>query len=469
MIFTSIPFWAVFVVFLTIYAILRRSTQTGMMLYVSAVSLGFFYLANGWLAQLLPLTALFSWALTSIMRQQTGSRRKTLLTVVILILLAPLVFFKYADAAILCLNRLAAANFPLLQLALPLGISFYTFQAVSYAVDVYRGRFQGEVSFLEYLFYLTFFPVVFAGPITRAETFFPQIRRRRPLSQYMAYQGLWLILMGMIKKAVIADYIAQYNNWIFDSPLTYSGFECLMGLWGFSLQIYLDFSGYSDISIGIAALMGIRLRDNFRFPYQSRNVTEFWHRWHISLSTWFRDYVYIPLGGNRRGIGRTALNCLITLLVAGIWHGSSLMFVLWGLLHGLALVVHKSLLPQLRRIPDVWCIRALSTLLTITFITVNWVLFRAPDLSTAGELLGQMFTSFHPEVISSFVSVRFTWVMMTLLSTLLLFVSERAYNRMTASFVLTPWLVKLLLFTAVLLLAVEFHTSSITPFLYYKF
>jgi D-alanyl-lipoteichoic acid acyltransferase DltB (MBOAT superfamily) len=325
------------------------------------------------------------------------------------------------------------------------------------------------VSFLEYLFYLTFFPVVFAGPITRAETFFPQIRRRRPLSQYMAYQGLWLILMGMIKKAVIADYIAQYNNWIFDSPLTYSGFECLMGLWGFSLQIYLDFSGYSDISIGIAALMGIRLRDNFRFPYQSRNVTEFWHRWHISLSTWFRDYVYIPLGGNRCGISRTALNCLITLLVAGIWHGSSLMFVLWGLLHGLALVVHKSLLPQLRRIPDVWCIRALSTLLTITFITVSWVLFRAPDLSTAGELLGQMFTSFHPEVISSFVSVRFTWVMMTLLSTLLLFVSERAYNRMTASFVLTPWLVKLLLFTAVLLLAVEFHTSSITPFLYYKF
>jgi len=469
MIFTSISFWAVFIIFLVIFAMLYRSTRTGMMLYVTIISLGFFYLANGWLMQLLPLTALISWSLTKIMNQYSGSRRKILLLGIILLDLAPLLFFKYANFAISGLNVLIAGNFPIMDIALPVGLSFYTFQAISYSVDVYRKNFTIDVSFLEYIFYLSFFPLLFAGPITRAETFFPQVRRQQTISERLMYSGLWLIILGILKKAVVADYIAQYNNWIFDSPLTYSGFENLMGLLGFSMQIYLDFSGYSDISIGIAALMGIHLRENFRFPYQSLNVTEFWHRWHMSLSTWFRDYVYIPLGGNKYGRVRTAIHCLITLMLVGIWHGSNIMFALWGLMHGLALILHKSLQRILRNIPSNWLTKPFCILITGIFIVCSWAVFRSPNIDTASTIFKQIFTNFNPESISAFWAMRPTWLLMMVICLMLLFIKEKYYNRMMIKFIYSPWLVKLLAFAFAVQLAIEFHTSNITPFLYYNF
>lgn len=469
MVFTSIQFWAFFVIFLMIFAILRRSTRTGMMLYVTAVSLGFFFLTNRWLMQLLPLTALISWSLTKAMRQYDGAKRKAFLATVILLDLAPLAYFKYAGFAVSCLSRLWDSNFALPDIVLPIGISFYTFQAISYSTDVYRKRFTLDVTFLEYLFYLSFFPLLFAGPITRAETFFPQVRRHQPLNERMAYMGLWLIIMGILKKAVVADYIAQYNNWIFESPLSYSGFESLMGLLGFSMQIYLDFSGYSDMSIGIAALMGIRLRNNFLFPYQSLNVTEFWHRWHISLSSWFRDYVYIPLGGNKKGNWRTALNCLFTLLLVGIWHGSSITFVIWGAMHGTALVMHKAFRPWLRRIPDNWCTKPFSVLLTATFIICGWAVFRSPDLDTASLIFRQIFTDFRPESIPAFWTMRATWLTMLVVSCMLLLVREKYYNRLMIKFIYSPWLIKLAAFAFAVQLAIEFHGSDVTPFLYYNF
>lgn len=469
MIFTSIQFWAVFVVFLTIFALLRRSTRTGMMLYVTIVSLGFFYFANGWLMQTLPITALISWSLTKAMRQYNGSKRKAFLTVIVLLDLAPLIFFKYANIAISGLNDLLVGNFPVMDIALPVGISFYTFQAISYSADIYKNRFTMDVDFLEYIFYLSFFPLLFAGPITRAETFFPQIRHQQPASERLMYYGLWLIIAGILKKAVVADYIAQYNNWIFDSPLTYSGFENLMGLLGFSVQIYLDFSGYTDISIGMAALMGIRLRENFRFPYQSLNVTEFWRRWHISLSTWFRDYVYITLGGNKKGKIRTGINCIVTFLLVGIWHGSSIMFILWGMLHGMALAIHKSMQHGLMRIPNTCFTKALCILVTGIFIVCSWAVFRSPDINTAITIFKQIFTDFRPESIPAFWTMRPTWLLMMVICGLMFFIKERYYNRMMIKFIYSPWLLKLMAFAFVAQLAIEFNTSNITPFLYYNF
>ena len=469
MIFTSIQFWAVFVVFLTIFALLRRSTRTGMMLYVTIVSLGFFYFANGWLMQTLPITALISWSLTKAMRQYNGSKRKAFLTVIVLLDLAPLIFFKYANIAISGLNDLLVGNFPVMDIALPVGISFYTFQAISYSADIYKNRFTMDVDFLEYIFYLSFFPLLFAGPITRAETFFPQIRHQQPVSERLMYNGLWLIIAGILKKAVVADYIAQYNNWIFDSPLTYSGFENLMGLLGFSVQIYLDFSGYTDISIGMAALMGIRLRENFRFPYQSLNVTEFWRRWHISLSTWFRDYVYITLGGNKKGKIRTGINCIVTFLLVGIWHGSSIMFILWGMLHGMALAIHKSMQHGLMRIPNTCFTKALCILVTGIFIVCSWAVFRSPDINTAITIFKQIFTDFRPESIPAFWTMRPTWLLMMVICGLMFFIKERYYNRMMIKFIYSPWLLKLMAFAFVAQLAIEFNTSNITPFLYYNF
>ena len=469
MIFTSIHFWAVFIVFLTIFALLRRSARTGMMLYVTIISLGFFFVANHWLMQLLPLTALISWSLTRVMKQYDGIKRKAFLWIIILSDLAPLAYFKYANLVVFCLNGLLEGNFALPDIALPVGISFYTFQAISYSIDVYRRNFTLNVSFLEYIFYLSFFPLLFAGPITRAETFFPQVRRHQPLNERLAYMGLWLIILGILKKAVVADYLAQYNNWIFDSPLTYSGFENLMGLLGFSMQIYLDFSGYSDISIGIAALMGIRLRDNFRFPYQSLNVTEFWRRWHISLSTWFRDYVYIPLGGNKKGKLRTGIHCLIILLLVGIWHGSSIMFVIWGALHGLALVIHKAFQRWLRLIPDTWYTKPFSLLITATFIICSWVVFRSPNMDTAIMLFKQILSDFRPESIPAFWTMRSTWLLMLIVCSLLLCIKERYFNRLMIKFIYSPWLMKLLAFACAVQLVIEFHSSNITPFLYYNF
>ena len=469
MVFTSIHFWAVFIIFLMIFAMLRRFTRTGIMLYVTIISLGFFFFANRWLMQLLPLTALISWSLTKAMRQYEGTKRKVFLLIIILLDLAPLIYFKYAGFAVSCLNSLWENNFSLPDIALPVGISFYTFQAISYSIDIYKKRLILDVSFLEYIFYLSFFPLLFAGPITRGETFFPQIRRNQPMNERLAYMGLWLIILGILKKAVVADYIAQYNNWIFDSPLTYSGFENLMGLLGFSMQIYLDFSGYSDISIGIAALMGIRLRDNFRFPYQSLNVTEFWHRWHISLSKWFRDYVYIPLGGNKKGMMRTIIHLLITLLLVGIWHGSNIMFVIWGALHGLALATHKVFQRWLNLIPSTWITKSVSFLFTAIFVVCCWAVFRSPDINTAYTIFRQIFTNFHPQSIPAFWTMRSMWVLMIIVSCALLCIRERYYNRLMIKFIYSPWLMKLLTFTCAVQLSIEFHSSNITPFLYYNF
>ena len=383
--FLSIGFWAAFCAFFLIYIFVKKWSRTAMLLWVLAFDLFFFWQANGWLMLLLPATAAVNYFLTEFLRRKapdnTGTasttpthgthpaRRKLLLALIVLLDLAALVYFKYSGFFVEgILNPLFKSNFAVGDIVLPIGISFYTFQAISYSVDVYRGKYESRPDFLEFCFYLSFFPLLLAGPITRAGRFLPQIRRAEPATRHELRLGLWLVILGLLKKGVIADYLAVYNNLAFDSPISYSGYELLMAVFGYTMQIYLDFSGYSDISIGIAALMGFRLDVNFRFPYRSLNLTEFWRRWHISLSTWFRDYVYIPLGGNRKGQARTLLNNFLTMVVAGLWHGSTWMFVLWGALHGAGLAVHKLFRGWLKKIPDTWPVKALSWLLTMLFV-----------------------------------------------------------------------------------------------------
>lgn len=469
MLFTTIQFWAAFVAFLFLFALLQKTKRELLQLYVIAASLAFYYLTGSWLMLLLPATALASWVLTEWMSEAKGAGQGWLLLLIVTLDLLPLLFFKYGHPFSLLLGRMLATNFSLQAIALPIGISFYTFQAISYSVDVYRRDFRIRVTFLEYLLYLSFFPLLLAGPITRAGTFFPQIRRERVVSERLLYAGLWLVILGIVKKAVVADYIAQYNDWIFSAPDAYSGFECLMGLLGFSMQIYLDFSGYSDISIGIAAMMGIRLRENFAFPYRSRNLTEFWHRWHISLSTWFRDYLYIPLGGNRHGLPRTCLNLLITMTAAGIWHGSTLMFLLWGLLHGLGLAVHKVCQPFLRDIRDNWLTIPVSRILTLCFVILCWAVFRSPDIGTARQLLSAIFTRMDLGYAVPFFLARTTWCLLLAASVLSLFVGERLYRHAEAKFIHWPWLMKLLAFLSVVQVVIELNSSDIQPFLYFRF
>lgn len=473
--FSDFSFWLLFLFFLAFYALIRRWSRLGMLLYVSAFSLLFFWLANGWFMLLLPGVALVSWgAARGLMPAGRSSSsvlmlRRLTLTMAIVVILLPLVYYKYSNFCISTVNSLVSNNFQLLDIVLPVGISFFTFQAISYVVDVYRGRFTLQVSFLEYFFYLSFFPLLLAGPITRAEALLPQVRRGGPVSERCLYLGVWLVMLGLVKKCLIADYIAQYNNWIFDDALSYSGFECLMGILGYSVQIYCDFSGYSDMSIGIAALLGFRLRENFAFPYRAHNLSDFWRRWHISLSSWFRDYLYIPMGGNRRGRARTYFNNIITMLVAGLWHGSSWMFVLWGGIHGVGLVAHKAMKRWLGRLPKSLWVDSLSVLITFVFVSVAWVFFRSVDVASACQLLVHTVADFDIAYFVPFVKVRPLWLVLVLLPLVAHSISDRGFRRLQIRFICLPWGVKMLVFALVLQLVLQVSTSNVQPFIYYQF
>lgn len=471
MLFNSMSFYAVFIVFLMIYALLYKTSRTLMMLYVTLFSLYFFTRMNPAEALLLPLTALLSWSMVRRMNECKGILRQRWLCFIVIVDLLPLLYFKYAHLGLDLLGRLLRDNCPLTDVVLPVGISFYTFQAISHAVDVYRRRLRLKMDFLEYLFYLSFFPLLLAGPITRAGNMLKQMREHAPIDARLLYTGLWLVMIGVLKKCVVADYVAQFNNWAFEEPALYNGVELLMAALGFSVQIYCDFSGYSDMSIGIAAMMGFRLRENFNLPYQSLNISEFWRRWHISLSTWFRDYVYIPLGGNRVGRARMYFNNFLTMFVAGLWHGSTMMFALWGVLHGLALVVHKMCRHLfLDRLPAhrLW-IKVPSWLLFQSFLLLTWVFFRSADIATAMLFFRRVFTEFDVECIPAFLSQRPLWVIMVFVAMLAHGIRERWFYRLQEYFIILPWWCKSLLFLVVLQLAIEFGNSEVQPFLYYKF
>ena len=388
---------------------------------------------------------------------------------IVVVDLLPLFYYKYTNFFIEILRDLTSSNFSPLSIILPVGISFYTFQAISYTVDVYKKRFTVETSLLEYAFYLTFFPLLMAGPITRAETLIPQLKHRYHITDTQVYTGLWLIMVGLVKKALIADYIAQYNNWIFDDPTAYSGFENLMGIMGYSLQIFCDFSGYSDISIGIAMLMGYELKENFRYPYQSLNLQEFWHRWHISLSTWFRDYLYIPLGGNRKGKLLTYFNNFISMVVAGLWHGASWMFFFWGVLHGIGLVVHKFCRQWLDKIENTWYVKFVAWAITYSYVMFTWVFFRSPNLHTAFEIIKKVFTDFSWAYLVPFVETRTAWVVFVALGMGLHAIRERHTERLKQRFIDSPITLKVILLFIVLQLVINFRLNDIQPFIYAQF
>ncbi|MDE7397741.1 MAG: MBOAT family protein, partial [Muribaculum sp.] len=383
--------------------------------------------------------------------------------------LSVLGFFKYANFFLWNWNQMVESNFQPLDIILPVGISFYTFQSISYIVDVYKKRIAPTETWIEYIFFLSFFPALVAGPIVRADYFLPQIKSSTHATAADMYQGLWLVMLGVIKKSIIADYISQYNDLIFQTPDGYTGLESLMGLIGYVIQIYCDFSGYSDMAIGIALIMGFRLSRNFNFPYKSQNLSDFWRNWHISLSTWLRDYVYIPLGGNRRGTIRTYVNNFLTMLIGGLWHGAAWKFVLWGGMHGIGLAVHKLCQPWLRKIPDIWPVKALSWALTMTYVALLFVFFRADSLQDSIIILRNIFTNFDPEYIVPFIKVRYVWLIMVLIIIVAHSLPRRWYDVASEKFVSAPWCVKLLLFIVVVQTVVQFMSENVAPFIYFQF
>lgn len=469
MLFSSGTFWVLFLAFIPLYSLLKRRLWQ-MIVFVVAFSFYFYYKSSGVFVILLFATSLFDWLLSRLLvKLKSPAARKLCVALSLIASLGILGYFKYANFFLWNINAMVGANFQPLDLILPVGISFYTFQSISYIVDVYKGRVAPTATWLEYAFFLSFFPALVAGPIVRADYFLPQIRENRHATRDEVYMGLWLIILGVVKKAVIADYIAQYNDLIFQSPTGYSGFETAMGIIGYTMQIYCDFSGYSDMAIGIAMIMGFRLAQNFNFPYKSQNLTDFWHRWHISLSTWLRDYIYIPLGGNRKGTKRTYINNFATMLIGGLWHGAAWKFVFWGAMHGAGLAVHKASKPWLDRLGSSWPVKAFSWLLTMTVVALLWVFFRADSWTDSWLIIHNAFTGFSPDYILPFASARTLWLIMMGVIILAHALPTRFWGKAAAAFVRSPWIVKLLVFIVVVQLVIELRGEDVAPFIYFQF
>lgn len=390
MLFSSGLFLFLFAAFAFFYGFMRR-TPALRIWYVIAFSLYFYYKSSGiYLLLLVGVSVSDFWIGRAI--AHVGSRRaqRALVALSIAADLAVLGYFKYTNFFIEIARDLFGAGFLEFQnIFLPVGISFFLFQSLSYTIDIYRGSLKPVDRWGDYLFYLSFFPQLVAGPIVRARDFLVQIRQNPiAVSREMFGTGIYLIAIGLFKKAVISDYISlNFVDRIFDDPALYSGMECLAAVYGYALQIYCDFSGYSDMAIGLALLLGFRFPKNFDAPYKSATITEFWRRWHISLSSWFREYLYIPLGGNRCSKPRWMLNLFLVWAATGIWHGASWNFVLWGLYFWVLLLVEKFvLLRWLKRAPG-----AVGHLYTLFFVLVSWTIFAIEDFGQLGEYLKVMF------------------------------------------------------------------------------
>ena len=443
LLFNSSLFLGLFLVFYLVYIFTKKHVHFRTV-YVTLFSLFFYYKAGGNYFVLLILSSVLDYFFAGqIYKAQKPAARKFFLAVSMITNLGILFYFKYTNFLIDSFNAIFQSNFALMDIILPVGISFYTFQTMSYTIDVYRREIEPAKSFLDFAFFVCFFPQLVAGPIVRAKDFIPQIYKKLTLTKEETSLALFLIIGGLLKKAVISDYISlNFVDRVFEAPNSYTPFENLMAVYGYSLQIYCDFSGYSDMAIGLALLMGFTLPINFRTPYQSKNITEFWRRWHISLSTWLKDYLYFSVGGNRRGTFwgyffptlffgatlfwavkmynttpiplyivagtiivfvlailvakdrkksvRSHFNQMTTMLLGGLWHGANLRFIIWGALHGLALAVHKTFMdffPAKKEDEKKGFFSSTANvifvIITFHFVAFCWIFFRAKDFDIA--------------------------------------------------------------------------------------
>ena len=488
LLFTQAFFWIFFLFVLFIYSLIYRriALRNG---YLFLVSLYFYYKCGGvyiWLLVASIIVTYFIGLGVYKCRQKWIKKFYVALSVIVSITL--LAYYKYTyffidiwnslfhshikaqDYLAFLTNQGFNTHFDISVIILPVGISFFSFQALSYTIDLYRGKTRPVRNIIDFGFYKSFFPQLVAGPIVRAAEFIPQIYTRYTLNNREMSHALFLILNGLIKKMVISDYISiNFVDRVFDNPLNYSGFENLISVYGYSLQIYCDFSGYTDIAIGLALLLGFRIPINFNSPYKANNLTDFWHRWHISLSSWLRDYLYIPLGGNRKGKFRTYVNLLTTMLLGGLWHGAHLRFFIWGGLHGIGLVIEKwwlTIFPS----PHKYGYRNLITqLITFQFVSFAWIFFRAANMQTVGEMLNQIGNHFGARLIPAMVVSYAPIFSIISVGFLVHWLPDRFKEKYRGWFIKSPVYAKILVFILAILVIIQFKSSMIQPFIYFQF
>ena len=515
-----------FALFILLFFALRNHHKARR--YVFCIfSLYFFYKASGWFVGLVLISAVVDFFLSNaIYREKSQNRKKFLLVLSILFNLGMLFYFKYTDFFIEISNSLFDTNFNPLNLILPIGISFYTFENLSYTVDVYRGEFKPANKFSDYLLFLAFFPKLMMGPIVRAHDFVPQINEPYVISERDFAKGFFLIISGLIKKLVISDYITlNMVDYMFDNPALHTGVENLMAVYGYAMVIYCDFSGYSEIAIGIALWLGFKIPPNFMSPYQSINITEFWRRWHISLSTWLKDYLYIPLGGNRNfsvasfifvggflvgsfimvvelfhlsnlwaalvsavlllifiipalitrktsGIAAN-FNLLTTMLLGGFWHGASWNFIIWGAIHGVGLGIHKIWMlltdKSLSSLNQSRIYKIISGILTFHFVCFAWIFFKAEDLEIAKTMIYQIFNNFDISVFGPFYDNYKGVVWMILAAMVLHLIPDNLADKVIARTKTIPMVVYILVFFLFLILYGYFKSAEQVMPIYLQF
>jgi len=464
--FPGLAFFFLFVFFIGLFTAMRAHRSAKVALGV-LFSLFFYYLTSGHAVLVLAGSVLFNFAFSRLTAQADDSRsRKALLIASLAANIGILLYFKYSNFFIDQMNLLGRGDIAHIRTILPLGLSFYTFQAISCEIDIYRRKAEPLDNLVDFAFFLCFFPKLLAGPLTRLGGFGPQIMKENPvISKEDVDRGLVLIISGLLKKMLIADYIGlNFVDRVFSNPLQYSGIENLAAIYGYTLQIYCDFSGYTDIVLGIALFLGYRLPPNFNSPYLASDVREFWQRWHISLSLWFRDYLYIPLGGSRKGKARQCLNYIIVMGLCGFWHGASWTFVAWGLLHGLGLIACSFLNTKLEGSK-----RFIGILLTFHFVALAWVFFRAESFGGAFDVLSQAVSAFRMETLLDFV-VSYRYIVILMAAGYILHflpVTVKSVSMRVTSGLPLP--LQSLLLAGTIWFIMQIKTSALMPFIYLQF
>lgn len=473
LLFNTGLFLLLFCIFMVIYEGCRKHF-TAKILVTILFSLYFYYKSSAECCFLLLGICLSDYVLGRWLGNiQTDWKRRMIVALNIAINIGMLVYFKYFNLLARTWAEMRGGDFDAFDIILPAGISFITFRSISYIVDIYRRQMEPEKNLLHYVFSLTFFAPLLAGPVVRAKDFLPQIKKQPVADKAMVSEGIFLIITGLVKKVIVADFISDnFVNRIFDNPSLYSGFENLLGCVGFTVQLYCDFSGYSDIAIGIALLMGFRFADNFRAPFKSQNPQEFWRRWHISLSTWLRDYLYIPLGGSRKGKWRTYANNFLTMVLGGLWHGAGWMYLLWGAYHGVLLAGHKAF-KKVWKVPEflkgTTALRVVNTVITFSLIVIGFTIFRADSLETLGAIGRQVFTDFHISVAPQFVE-SYLMIVLAIVFALSMHMSPRRWTAgATTAYAALPLAVQGLLLAITLFFVIQVRSSDLVPFIYLQY
>lgn len=483
MLFNTVQF-AIFMIILILAIELFRKKNLQLSILVLA-SYVFYYFDSAFLFVLLLFSSVLDFYCgRKIYESDTLKKRKLFLAMSIIGNLGVLAFFKYADFAIGIANQISdlygiAPPLKLLYIVLPVGISFYTFQTMSYTIDIYRKKLKPTGSFLKFMLFVAFFPQLVAGPIVRASQFLPQLNIEKVLIRGENLKlGLTYISWGIVKKVIFADNLAPFVDSIFSNPVGLGSFPIMIGSLAFGIQIYCDFSAYTDIAIGCARILGFRFPKNFDKPYFARNPSDFWRRWHITLSSWLKDYLYIPLGGSRKGKARTCLNLMITMLLGGLWHGAAWHFVIWGVYHGVLLAVYKfisdkfgSSIKALGRLLGEKNKTIISIIITQYFVFLGWLIFRVSNtdylLYSIKKFVILDFSLGMSEIISLFVQNKFI-ILLIILFFYLHIISYKVKDIIEKinSLSLKYWFLYILF---VILLLFLFTPNLNTAFIYFQF